>query len=1119
MKKRVSVILVLFTLLNLWMPVYASGNIVDNVLVSENGLVVSGTTGSSMDEVTIALLKADAKVSDLKDISTKEDFLSKVAYITIVTTGLNGSYEKAIKVKSTEGTTLYVTNQKQTYIAAINKGTVVEETGKYVNFIDYSDDRILFKGMTDYANTELRILVLKEGNTLADYVKDNSVLLISANVTSGDDARYELYIDNVLEKGKKYNTYIVKNGSNLTANKNNSYIIEIPTEIYVSNKRNGPDVFPSIKAARDYLKTNLKDVPVDVIIDEGEFTSISFEAEDKRTTDKRVKYKAADGEKVVLTGGKKIRSDNIVTVTDENILNMVYDHVKGKLVQINLNEAGMEGIANFAEEVEQYKMPVVPYVFLNGKLQKLAQWPNEDYETIGTVKNIGETALGNTTGRAKFVFDNADKLNKWKNAENMYLKGYFVYAWSGEWAKVDTVDSQEKTITLKNPTYYGIEKGQRFAAVNLLEEIDIPGEWYISKENIMYYLPPCELSNEDVLEIATLEDDIVRFNNTGSIILDGLIIEKTYNSKPLNAENSTTATSNGVEIKKSEEIGVFGCTIRNVSANGVVSSESRNVWVDRCRIYNTGLSGINFTGQDKITLKSNNNIASDCNISDVSLNYMYNSATGIKLNSTGNLAENNTIHNVVTNGIYYNGSENIIRNNEIYLASTETADSGAIYTGRRWDSVGNIIEKNYIHQIGPEKDLGKEIWYIYFDDAHAGNIARSNILVGNNKENTRGVHIAQGPNNVINSNTFVNFGTASLIDFSYRGPFHELVFTSLETIPYNEAPYSTKYPYLSQLGALYDAETKEFDYKSYKENIDASYNISSNSGTMINDKGVTWLPNGGTRYWWYKNGGRKSGTKMYKTTIDNRENVGEVFVNASDGDYRVKNSYNAPQGVLTESNFNINSIGSKNAAEDKEFKLLYPANGELYADTTLTFAWEKSYDADNYIYTIAKDKDFDNVVKSGSTTSTFVQVSGLSADTTYYWKVEAETKARVKKSWQAEKIYVFSTYTSQQDFDITYGNLEAKYNTGEKVTELISGEKITVTDEITSKIPASDKLVYIFAVYSQNGELLHTSIKHMTVVSDENPVVIMEFIMPDIKEAYNYKIFRWECFSTLKPIK
>ena len=80
----------------------------------------------------------------------------------------------------------------------------------------------------------------------------------------------------------------------------------------------------------------------------------------------------------------------------------------------------------------------------------------------------------------------------------------------------------------------------------------------------------------------------------------------------------------------------------------------------------------------------------------------------------------------------------------------------------------------------------------------------------------------------------------------------------------------------------------------------------------------------------------------------------------------------------------------------------------------------------------------------------------------------------------------------------------------EKNTEVLKDEKIIVTDEITSTGLNTENIVYIFAAYNDDGNLVYTKINNKTVFPDSSPVVVMEFVPEKNIEFKSYKIFRWE---------
>ena len=86
-----------------------------------------------------------------------------------------------------------------------------------------------------------------------------------------------------------------------------------------------------------------------------------------------------------------------------------------------------------------------------------------------------------------FVFDDP-RPARWNLQEGVWLLGYWTHDWCDEVIRVASYDKERKVITLAAPHSYGIIGGtwgaakRRFFALNALEELDAPGEWYLDRD-------------------------------------------------------------------------------------------------------------------------------------------------------------------------------------------------------------------------------------------------------------------------------------------------------------------------------------------------------------------------------------------------------------------------------------------------------------------------------------------------------------------------------------------------------------------------------------------------------------------------------------------------------------
>lgn len=98
--------------------------------------------------------------------------------------------------------------------------------------------------------------------------------------------------------------------------------------------------------------------------------------------------------------------------------------------------------------------------------------------------------------------------------------------------------------------------------------------------------------------------------------------------------------------------------------------------------------------------------------------------------------------------------------------------------------------------------------------------------------------------------------------------------------------------------------------------------------------------------------------------IDTSFNASAVFW---DDNHSVKASLGLADEVPDE-NFDMNSIGLKNdytfVSDISGFDLMYPANNSSISGTQIVLKWNPNPLADSYIYEVASDSNFNNIIKS-----------------------------------------------------------------------------------------------------------------------------------------------------------
>lgn len=882
-----------------------------------------------------------------------------------------------------------------------------------------------------------------------------------------------------------------------------------PVEIHVSI--HGTDInneFASIErplktlvGARDFIKSHNFNSPVNVIFHEGEYvfeTTTVLGADNSGTALYPITYKAADGEKVIFTGSKKLDVTKFSPVTDKNILDRLYTDVKGRIRQLDLREQGIsERLINFTvlhdNPLEIGENIRTIQFYLNDKPQRISRWPNEGYNLFSNVtvntsswkqyKTVAELPVAAYNGAT--VCYSGNQPSRWLNAKNMFLEGFFANDYHGEWAAVKNIDTSEKTITTKYWLYSGAKKDGKWAAVNLLEEIDIPGEWYIDEDTgILYYYPPYELSSNDKFEISYLDNNLIRASGVEYLTFENIEFAKTAPAANLLNRYSMSG-GNGISFQSSNNITIRNCIFRDIGTNGIALGDSKNILIEGCTIYNTGMCGVLIyrTG-DSTTLTSGNVVVKNNHIFNVSRVLNNNLITAILIhgdNCNGVEISNNIIHDAPAAAIRYKGSEHNILRNEIFNVVNGSGDAGAIYCGRSWGEYGTKVTHNFIHDIG----IADEGWHfaaaMYFDDGHSGNTFTNNIVYMNNKIKSRCVMINNGRDNIVSDNIFLSslhgvYGGKQSYDLTNLNSLTQ--YKGLISVPYDSQLFINKYPGM---------------YENY---------LDLQKGNYIRKNTVT----NNVCYDLQKEHYFDSVISSPSTITNNLNVIDSVFVNKEQLDFRVKSvakaQYGLSDGVLDEG-FDINSIGALNIISvNTDFTLTFPQNNRSnISPDDISLVWEPSVFADVYEYTIANDKSFssESIILSGTTKNTSVKLNtALENNKRYYWKVKAVCfSRRYNTETECDLVFTFST------------------NSGEAFLEDLSINESGIKSVVSN--PTQNDLDYVVIFEMKNkitGKIEQIKMFERSVKSGFDDTLILT----EDYSQYNVNCYYWKDLISLKPI-
>jgi hypothetical protein len=244
-------------------------------------------------------------------------------------------------------------------------------------------------------------------------------------------------------------------------------------------------------------------------------------------------------------------------------------------------------------------------LFFNGQRQHLSRYPNRHptdrwltpYLKMNGVIHKSATNVGGVSIGGQFAYDPADAaaIARWQQAAaetNLWIQGFWRIPWECEGERVLAIDPASNTITLArgaSPGATGLgnkyakdkaagSKNEPFWALNLLEEIDVPGEWSIDfARKKLYLLPPGPLT-DGAVEVTDFDGSLISVSAACHIAFSGLMFDRHL--------------ARGILCRDATNVLVQGCTFRNLGGYAVDLDQGRGCGVVSCDLAQLAAGGI-----------------------------------------------------------------------------------------------------------------------------------------------------------------------------------------------------------------------------------------------------------------------------------------------------------------------------------------------------------------------------------------------------------------------------------------------------------------------------------------------------------------------------------------------
>jgi len=521
------------------------------------------------------------------------------------------------------------------------------------------------------------------------------------------------------------------------------------------------------------------------------FRTNAFEltAADSGTPDAPIVWRACKNERVRLLGGRALTG--FQPVADAAVRSRLNESARNHVVQINLRALGLSDFGELKSRGFGRPTAVAHCeLFFDHRPMTLARWPNEGEFTkiAGYPAGHKDEHGGQLGALTNGFFYSGDRPRRWQETSDLWAHGYWAYDWANSYEKIAALDVGQRLVKTAPPLgHYGFRKDQRIYFLNVLEELDQPGEWFLDrKSGVLYFWPPFTKTPAPETLLSLLDQPLLKLTGVSNIAFRGLTLEATR--------------ANAVEIRGGASNRIAGCLIRNIGDSGVVVEGGIGHGVVSCDIFDTGDGGVSLAGGDRRTLTPGGHFAENCHFQRQG-RWSKCYVPAVLMSGVGMRAAHNLIHDHPHCAILYTGNDHLIAFNEIHRIALETGDVGAIYSGRDYTFRGNKIRHNFIHHTG---GVGMGSMGVYMDDCVSGTEVFGNVFFK--------VHwamfIGGGRDHRVENNLFVDCDPAVRMDARgldrspvWRGMVEDYMRGKLIEVPLEL--YRERYPDMKSLDRHY----------------------------------------------------------------------------------------------------------------------------------------------------------------------------------------------------------------------------------------------------------------------------------------------------------------------------
>ncbi len=504
--------------------------------------------------------------------------------------------------------------------------------------------------------------------------------------------------------------------------------------------------------------------------------------------DNAVTLRAKNPGKAIMMGGWRFKGSDMKPVKDARLLKRLPESVRGKCVAIDIPE-GIYTNRFYFTKYEQggsfwHVQAKYPIFTVDTSYQRIAHWPNgreRFWWSQDTVK-CEERVIKDAKGRETKNITSTLKVPRAKTWDLDHSEAFLfgcVTGWGYEAGVCKLArDPSGDPEKLKVSSRLACNTYSRGVFLNLLEEIDEPGEWSfdtLARKLVLY--PRDDFRPDSLCAVATMEAPFLKLRGDG-IRVEGMVF-------------TAKAGEHAVVLDNCRYAVVAGCTFsglhRGVTVNG------RNNTILSCDFKWLQDNASTLMGGVAKTLECGRNTVENCSFEEfgaISGGY----ADAVIVEGCGNAVRHCVMHGALGHAMDIRGSENLVEYCRIYDVCRDHDDSGAVYANGPV-SYGSVLRYN---------DIGTSVGMssgIYLDDFCCGVTLYGNILrnVGH-----FGVFLSGGRDLTVENNLFTACWGGIRLDnrglfwdaWKDKGKYWSWMCTHFGLT--NASPFAVKYPRMTQ---------------------------------------------------------------------------------------------------------------------------------------------------------------------------------------------------------------------------------------------------------------------------------------------------------------------------------